>query len=56
MESNEATALSERLAEVIEEFSEANTISATEVLQALEFTYACVERHNEQAMPWMRMH
>lgn len=56
MESVEAQALAERLGEVIEEFSECNTITASEVLQALEFTYACVERHNEDAVGWLKMH
>jgi len=37
-------ALAERLGEVIEEYSEANDITPGEVLYALEYVYACVER------------
>jgi hypothetical protein len=53
---NETQALAERLAEVIEEFSEANTITASEALQALEYVYACVERQNEDSVGWIKMH
>lgn len=35
--------LSERLAEVIEEYSEANPVTVAEVMDALEYVYACVE-------------
>jgi F420-0:gamma-glutamyl ligase-like protein len=55
-QSNEGTALNERLAEVIEEFSEANTITSAEVLQSLEYVYACVERYNEGSPGWLKMH
>ena len=36
--------MAERLGEVIEEYSEANDITPGEVLYALEYVYACVER------------
>lgn len=55
-QSTEGQALNERLAEVIEEFSEANTITSSEVLQSLEYVYACVERYNDDAPGWLRMH
>ena len=45
------TGLSERLGEVIEEYSEANDVTVGEVLDALEFTYACVERLNVNDEP-----
>ena len=48
--------LSERLAEVIEEFSECNDITIEGVLDALEYTYACVERFNEDAAPKHKLH
>ena len=39
--------MAERLGEVIEEYSEANDITPGEVLYALEYVYACVERYND---------
>lgn len=47
--------LAERLAEVIEEFSEANTVTVIDVLDALEITYAGVERYNDPT-PHCKMH
>lgn len=39
-----ATALTELLAETIVEFAEANTMTVSDVLSALEYNYAAVER------------
>ena len=44
MESEVAQALAERLGETIVEFAEANDMQVSDVLAALEFNYACVER------------
>jgi hypothetical protein len=44
MESEVAMALAERLGETIVEFAEANQMQVSDVLSALEFNYACVER------------
>jgi hypothetical protein len=52
----EAQALAERLGEVIEEFSEANTITSYDALMALEYTYACVERYSDDATLPHKMH
>jgi hypothetical protein len=43
----EGSALSERLGEVIEGFSEANEVTVREVLDALLLTFACVQRYND---------
>lgn len=43
----ERSALSDRLCEVLEEFSEANTITVRQVLDALVYTYACVQRNSD---------
>ncbi|MCP1937377.1 hypothetical protein J2R95_003172 [Bradyrhizobium japonicum] len=52
MESEVAQALAERLAETIVEFAEANEMQAADVLAALEFNYACVERtHIHDELP-----
>jgi hypothetical protein len=56
MDSQAALALAERLGEVIEEFSEANDIKVSEVLDGLEYTYACVERVNVHDEPRHKMH
>lgn len=56
MGSDAALALAELLAEVIEEFSEANDIKVSEVLDGLEYTYACVERANTNDEPRHKMH
>lgn len=56
MDSEIAQALAERLGEVIEEFSEANDIKVSEVLDSLEYTYACVERVNIHDEPRHKMH
>jgi hypothetical protein len=37
-------ALAERIAEVIDEFAECNKITEDDVMLALEYTHACVER------------
>lgn len=39
-----ASPLSERLAEVIDEFAECNEVTVADVLEALELTHATVER------------
>jgi hypothetical protein len=39
-----ATALADRLGETIVEFAEANTMTVSDVLSALEYNYAAVER------------
>jgi hypothetical protein len=44
MESDVAQALADRLSETIVEFAEANPMQTVDVLAALEFNYACVER------------
>jgi hypothetical protein len=44
MESEVAQALADRLSETIVEFAEANQMQVSDVLSALEFNYACVER------------
>lgn len=38
------SALSERLAEVINEFAECNTVTVADVMEALEYVHATVER------------
>jgi hypothetical protein len=43
-ESELILALSDRLAETIIEFTEANSVDAVGALTALEYTYACIER------------
>lgn len=48
--------LSERLAETIEEFSEANTVTVSDVLDALEIVYASVERCATEDQPCHKMH
>lgn len=55
-QSEEVLALNERIAEVITEFSEANTITAVEVLQSLDHVYACIEVHNKDTLGWLKMH
>ncbi|MBW7970968.1 hypothetical protein [Bradyrhizobium sp. BR 10289] len=40
----EISPLSERLVELIEEYSECNVVTRDEVLDALLYAYACVER------------
>jgi hypothetical protein len=44
MDSEVAQALADRLSETIIEFAEANQMQVSDVLAALEFNYACVER------------
>lgn len=44
LDSDVAQALADRLSETIVEFAEANTMTVSDVLSALEFNYACVER------------
>lgn len=56
MESSETIGLRERIAETIEDFCTDRGMTASEVLQALEYVYACVERHNEDSPGWLRMH
>lgn len=53
--STDAQVLAERLGEMIEEYSGANTVSVSDVLDALEYAYACVERFNDN-MPRVKMH
>lgn len=55
MENEAPNALAERIGEVIEEFSECNETDAIQVLEALEWVYACVERYND-ATPAFKMH
>ena len=44
-------ALAERLAEVIDEFSECNQITVDDVLEALEYAHASVERFADPTPP-----
>ena len=48
---DKASPLAERIAEVIEEFSECNDITDIDALEALEYLYACIERHTEMTPP-----
>ena len=48
---DDASPLAERLAEVLDEFSECNDVTDTEVLEALEYIYACVERFCDVTPP-----
>lgn len=52
----EAQGLAERLGEVIEEYCEANQLSAGAILWSLEYVYACVERQCEDSPGWQKMH
>ncbi|WP_368508112.1 hypothetical protein [Bradyrhizobium lupini] len=56
MESEETIALRERIAETIEDFCTDRGMTASEVLQAIEYVYARVERHNEDTPGWVKMH
>lgn len=55
-DSETAMALAERLGEVIVEFAEANELLVSDVLLALEYNYAAVERsHSDIELP-QKMH
>lgn len=49
-------ALTERLIETINDFTEANTATTTEVLAAIDRAYACAERSCKRAPAWRKMH
>ena len=48
-------ALVDRIAEAIDDFSEANTVTVNEVLMSLEYVYATIERLAGDDKPY-RMH
>jgi hypothetical protein len=56
MDSEIAQALAERLGETIVEFAEANAMQVSDVLAALEFNYACVERSHVHTELPHKMH
>lgn len=45
------TPLTDRLSEVLTEYSEANPVSVGEVLDALTYVHACVERKHIETAP-----
>lgn len=49
-------ALAERLLEVIDEFTEANTATTSGVLSAIDYVYAVCERSCKRAPAWQKMH
>lgn len=51
MDSELILALSDRIAETIKDFTEANTVDAVGALTALEVTYANIERVMDGAPP-----
>lgn len=52
----EVSPLAERLAETVEDFSQANTVTVSDVLDALEIVYARVERATTEDLPCIKMH